>query len=602
MKEKINKILIIAIIILLSITFCTYAPVVTYDSSHYLWLTSLLTPADTVQNWDVARGIVFPGIIRVSTAILGQNAEGIVATMFIFYVAMLTTVYLILKNVNKERKIFEGKIKTWILAILVLILVAINPIIFGYYHTILTECIAITFAVIGCFVAWKWIDVEFDKNKTKAIIYTLFLAFMTAISWHLKQPYVSTILFPTLVAAIISIIQNFKLKNILFRAGTVVICLISLISSIFIWNKVLSLCNVTIKEERTSQSFITGGIFSGLSQLYEVQDEEKEKAKKEKNKKEDEEEEKITIKSLEKYKISEEDKNEIVNIVNGTSGYKNYKIFTNKDADKEDLVLFTKDEEPSSEEAIKFLDNFTLTEKNKEKIIQIINGDSKYKGYKIYTNKNENKDDSVLFTKGEDCSTGEAIKFLLKTLFTKPNTVIKSYTTGYLGIIDVLQVEVRGNRVVPKTSINWVDAYENQAIAYRIYSDKLTNVFPLDEEYERYAAPYVDLNQSIKISNNIICMLRMPILQTTKICFLILPIVLVLEIIISIIKRKKYTIENKKISNLIIILLSFSFLHVMLHTVLGAIIDRYTVPAMVPMFLAYIIIIYRIIKKEKKAI
>lgn len=600
MKDKINKILIIAIIIILSITFCTYAPVVTYDSSHYLWLTSLLTPADTVQNWDVARGIVFPGIIRVSTAVLGQNAEGIVATMFIFYVAMITAVYLILKKVNKLIKIFEGKIKTWVLVILLLILIALNPIIFGYYHTILTECIAITFAVIGCFASWKWMDIEFDKNKTKAIIYTLFLAFMTAVSWHLKQPYVSTILFPTLVATIISIIQNFKLKNVLFRIGTVVICLISLISSIFIWNKVLSLCNVTIKEERTSQSFITGGIFSGLSQLYEVQDEAKEKAKKEKDKEKDEE--KITIKSLEKYKLSEEDKKEIINIVNGNSSYKNYKIFTNKDANKEDLVLFTKDVEPSKEETIKFLDNFTLTEKNKEKIIQIINGNSKYKGYKIYTNKNENKDDSVLFTKGEDCGTGEAINFLLKTLFTKPNTVIKSYTTGYLGIIDVLQVEVRGNRVVPKNTINWVDAYENQAIAYRIYSDKLTNVFPLDEEYERYAAPYVDLNQSIKISNNIICMLKMPILQTTKICFLILPIVLLAQIIISIVKRKKYTMENKKISNLIIILLSFSFLHIMLHTVLGAIIDRYTVPAMIPMFLAYIIIIFRIIKKEKKAI
>lgn len=600
MKEKINKILIVAIIILLSIIFCTYSPIVTYDSSHYLWLTSLLTPADTVQNWDLARGVVYPGIIRVSTAILGQNANGMVLTMFLFYVAMISSVYLILKNVNKEIKIFDGKIKTWILAILVLILIVINPIIFGYYHVVLTECIAVTFAVLGCLVSWKWMNIEFNENKTKAIIYTLFLAFMTAISWHLKQPYVSTILFPTLIATIISIIQNFKLKNILFRVGTVIICLVSLMSSIFIWNKILSICKVTIKEERTSQSFITGGIFSGLSQLYEVEDVVEKKKEQDRREGKEEKEEEITRKLLDNYKISEKEKDEIMNVVNGKSDYKNYKIYGDKDENRSDFVIFSKEQEPSTEEIAEFLEKFNISEKDKQEIIKVNDGTSKYKNYKIYTDKNENKYDSVLFTKGEDCSTAEAIKFLLKTFFTKPDTVIKSYCTGYLGIIDILEVEVKGNRLVPKNSINWTDDYENQTIAYRIYDNTLTNIFPIGEEYEKYAAPYIDVNQSIKMSNNIIGMLKMPILQTTKICFLILPIVLVVQIIISIVKRKKYTMENKKISNLIIILLSFSFLHIMLHTVLGAIIDRYTVPAMVPMFLAYIIIIFRIIKKEKK--
>ena len=528
MKDKINKILIIVAIIVLSIIFCTYSPVVTFDSSHYLWLANMLTPQDTIQNWDIARGAVFPAIIVISNLLLGHNAKGLIIMMFLFYVLMIWTMYLILKNVNSEEKIFEGKIKKWILAIILLLLVVLNPIILGYYHVVLTEFIAITFGLVGCLVAWKWMEIEFYIDKKKYIIYTLFLAFMTAISWHLKQPYVSTILFPILIATIISIIQNFKLKNILFRVGTVLICLISLFVSIFIWNKILDVCNVEIEEDRTSQSFLSGGIFSGLSQLYELE--------------------------------------------------------------KQDI------------------DKYKLSEKNIKEITKIENGESTYKNYKIYRNVNENKKDLVLYIKGDNCSTGESMKFLLKTFFTSPGTVIKSYTTGYLGIIDVLEIGLEVNkidkteRMVPKTNIIWLETYENEEIAYRIYNNGLSNIFQLDPRYEKYAAPYGDINQSIKISNYLIKKMRTPTVVITKVCFLIMPIALIAEIIISIVKRKKYTMGNKKISNLIIILLAFSFLHIMLHTVLGAIIDRYTVPVMIPMFLAYIIIIFRIIKKEKKAI
>ena len=206
MKNKRNIVLSIFLIIITMIFF-TYQVVITYDSSHYLWLTSLMTKDGDFSTWDVARGPIFPLFIRICQMLLGQNYNGLLVGMFAFYLAMLFFSYLIYKDTIGKEEVCSNKVKGIFIALFIL-LVAINPMIIGYYHTLLTEFIAITFAVIGCYLAWKWMQIDFTQNKVKYILYTIVMAVLTAIAWQLKQPYVGTILFPVVIAAILSFIRK----------------------------------------------------------------------------------------------------------------------------------------------------------------------------------------------------------------------------------------------------------------------------------------------------------------------------------------------------------------------------------------------------------
>lgn len=530
MKEKIKKLVPIALIFLVTIMFYTYSPTITYDSSHYLWLTNMLTPNDTFANWDLARGITFPLIIHLSNILLGKNSNGILTLMYIAYLLMLGTVYLIFKNVNKKTKIFEGKLKKSILLIVSLWLIILNPLIFGYYHTLLTEFVAITVSIIICYLSWKWLDIDFKESKIKYIIYTIIFALATAAAWHLKQPYVTIALFPVIVATIISIIKKHDKINILQRSVTLISCFIMLILSVITWNYVIKIGGIKIDEKRTSSGYFANGIIMGVSRL----------------------------------------------------------------------------EERESKENFQGTEQYNITEKEKQEIEKINNSNSEYSNFTIYENKTQNAKDLVLFTKEKNPTTAEGIKFLVQAFVTSPITVIRSYIDNYFGIIDIYGVECEyvgkkeGTVLIITHQFTPLEAFENEVIGCRIYSSGLSNLKGISERYMPYAEPYSDINSPLRIPNIMMKILKVPTILITKIALFILPFVLLAIIIISIRKRKKNTEETKKIINLIIILLSYSILHIALHIVLGAMIDRYTIPVMIPVFVSYIIITYVIIRNKNE--
>ena len=525
MKVINKKLLIAIVIVILAIVFFSYSPIITYDTSHYLWLENMLTPNDTFANWDVARGIIFPLIIYCSNSVFGHNADGILMLMFIFYAIMITFSFLIFKKINKDTEIFNTKTKKISLACIVTIAIILNPIVFGYYHTLLTEFVAITIAVVACYLSWNWTEIDFKNNKLKYILYTVIFGIIIVFAWHLKQPYVGTALFPVIVAAIVSICREFNWKNILQRIATIIICLITLVISMLLWNKLLKIQNVKISADRESSGFLSSGLINGITQIQEV-------ARKEN----------IEVDKIENYKISQ---------------------------------------------------------KNKQEIKDIIEGKSKYKDFILYKNQNEKAKDFVIFMNSENLSVSNSMQLVFKVFFTSPTTLIKSYTNNYLCISDILRIYFIGVTPKPTTDFTVFGTAENAVIGLRTYNEQLTNVFPTSEKLQVYAEPYVSNVEPIRIINVFMKSLQNIIILITKISFLILPLVLIICIIINIKSRKKMTDLKKKQFNIVIILLSFSLLHVLLHSTLGAIIDRYTVPAIIPMFIAYIIIFYNICNAKK---
>ena len=88
------------------------------------------------------------------------------------------------------------------------LLTIFNPIIFGFYHSLLTEFVAITLSVISCYYAVIWYDVEPLKDKKKFVLISLWFVFLTVFSWFLKQPYISCGFFPLLVSYVISLFKK----------------------------------------------------------------------------------------------------------------------------------------------------------------------------------------------------------------------------------------------------------------------------------------------------------------------------------------------------------------------------------------------------------
>ena len=72
--------------------FFSYKVVITYDSSHYLWLSSLLSKNGDFSTWDVARGPIFPLFIRICNVLFGFGVNGVLTGMFIFYLVMLVRI------------------------------------------------------------------------------------------------------------------------------------------------------------------------------------------------------------------------------------------------------------------------------------------------------------------------------------------------------------------------------------------------------------------------------------------------------------------------------------------------------------------------------
>lgn len=510
--------------ILIIIMFFTYEVTITYDSSHYLWLTSLLTTSNGIfENWDVARGPIFPLFIKVCNKLFGKTTNGLLIGMFSFYTIMIYGCYLIYKDTIKSEKYLSKKIKA-LFIVLFILLIAVNPMIFGYYHTLLTEFVGITFAIISCYLSWKLMNINFNDNKLKYIGYTLVLAILTAIAWQLKQPYVGTILFPVIISSIISFVRETKFKNLIQRLITLVICGIALIVGIQSWNFTIKYANVKVDETRTSEGFFASGIINGIK-AYDTEDNENFD----------------TVEKIEENKkISEEDKLKMIDVLEEKSQYKSFRVI-----------------------------------------------DMKEDQYK------------VLYAKEDAISTVEAFKFWLETFKENPNVIIESYVSNYFATISIYPISFDNSRIIITKEFNWTDTTEISAIGYRIYEKGLGNVFYLPDKLAIYGAEYENINEPITVTNYFMKKLILPDTVIMKISYLLLPILTIISIIAVFITKNRYQKQYCRIIDMITILFTFSIMHILVHSLLGSTIDRYTMPALATTFMGILLSTYAIIYRKK---
>jgi len=512
MKKK-KELILIILGIVLTIFYFTYAVTITFDSAHYMIYVEIIEKVLPFSEWDVVRGPVFPIIIHLSNIFFGKTVQGLLINSYIYYLAMLLFSYKILNEIlpNNKRK---SKI-----IIFTLLLIILNPIIYGYYHALLTEFIAITLAVISCYLAYKWLDCDF-QNKKKFILYTILFAFLTIFSWFLKQPYVSVGFFPLLVAFIIKIFKKGTIRKKLISSITVFFCIITLVLSIGVWNKFLSYNGVESDTTRNPTTSLGNTL----------------------------------VLAVEHYKIEKYDEN--VNI-----------------------------------SSIK--DDQFLSDNEKKQIIDLIEKkDDTFVIVNMYNNDKQLIEKTFIDTEDQNISTLDSMELILKNTILHPLLMVDSYVSNYLSIADIYATTNENGlnyKVIKKIDLGFVN--ELSAIGFKPYS-YTSNVFSIPDEAYQRIINYEQFNQAPKLLNYAMLVLGKVAIIVFKMLFIVLPFLFVFSIVKRIrTKERKY--------DMIVILFGYGLLHMLLHTVTGAVIDRYAIPAYITTLLGVIILISLLVKKKE---
>ena len=506
--------------LLLIIYYFEYSVTILWDSAHYMTYVNILEGVASANTWDVVRGPIFPLIIYLGNILFSKTSQGLIMNTFMYYLVMLFFVYKILNYFFNNWNIDAKKKK--LLMILTFAVIIFNPIIFGFYHSLLTEFVAITLSVISCYYAVIWSDIEPLKDKKKFALISLWFAFLTVFSWFLKQPYISCGFFPLLVSYVISLFKKRGFKVFLCRTSSILLCLLTVFVSIKLWNFIL------IKMGNNPNSDRNPTVSFGYT------------------------------------------------LINGLGFVK-----TN-----------------SSEEirSIDYINEIKLSDQEKKEVLRLIDNNKDYVIINIYDNNNITESDYI----EGNLSTGDAIMYIAKYFFKEPLTIIDAYISNYLSIIDIYATSTSDG--VGYSSTKKIDlSFSNEisTIAFKPYYYGSSNTFYMLPEMEERVECYKQTNYTFKLINYAMLILGKVFLGLFKLLFVLLPLNLIVAIVLRC--KKNIKASQKKNLNFIIILLGFSILHVLLHTVTGAVIDRYAIPAFVTVILGTIfLLLYLFQLKFKK--
>ena len=245
MKKFLEKNKNIIIILLLIWVFFSFSIILLYDSAHYLKYVEIFKGHISISNWDIVRGPLFPLLLLISNVLFSKSVQGFLIMLFLFF---LGTIYItnkllnILLNKNKYKKV---------LIPILLVVLLFNPMIFGYYHVILTEFVSITLSLLSIYFAYQYLNA---KNKKK---YIAFFIIATPLAWLIKQPYVACVLLPFIASSILLIIKERKLKVLGYSALIVGVSFITMLVFNLTWNKFLEKNNVDMNTGRDSSSLLS---------------------------------------------------------------------------------------------------------------------------------------------------------------------------------------------------------------------------------------------------------------------------------------------------------------------------------------------------------
>lgn len=245
--------------VIMFVLFFSCSVVITWDSAHYLSYVNILNGTAPLSSWDIVRGPVFPTIIFLTNKLFGKNVQGILLIQFINFIILFFVLdYFINKFIvnNKKKKMLVRIIECFLL---------FNPIVFGYYHVLLTEFVSITLTMLSLMLAYFWFNTDSRKNR---VICSLYFFIAVPFSYYLKQPYICCTFIPFACALFISLIKKFEYKKIVDFLLTILFITISIFVSSKLWDNYLQKNGVNMNTGRDTSSIFAKQLLNGVSNYY----------------------------------------------------------------------------------------------------------------------------------------------------------------------------------------------------------------------------------------------------------------------------------------------------------------------------------------------
>jgi hypothetical protein len=249
---------IFLLLIFITIIHFSIPLVATWDTAHYHNYLDILYGKKAWENWDVIRGPVFPVFIAGVHFLFGYSSIGMLLGTYVITVM----VWFIAAYFIKE---LSGSVSVIISHSLLFVFLFLNPILLGFYHTILTEFMGSFLLIFSVFVSYCWFYKNiYDRTKFEFIGLSIILIVLVPTSFHIKQPYVATTIMPLLASSLLSIFFEKKTINIVQRLLVVMMSLILLIGSVQVWHNFLPNTGIAAKKERMSYYMVSDRLYRGL--------------------------------------------------------------------------------------------------------------------------------------------------------------------------------------------------------------------------------------------------------------------------------------------------------------------------------------------------
>ena len=243
---------------IITILFFSITPILSWDSGHYLKYLETLNGNASFSSWDIARGIVFPYLIKISTDVFGHTLNGIMVMMFIFYLLSFYIIKMSLKQLFPKNNLVY---------VLFIVLFALDALIFGWYHVLLTEFVASTITIVAIYLGYWYTFNSYENSKIKFIVVSILFLILIPISWHLKQPYILLTLIPLVISVISSYFlskKNNTKKTKYIKISILIMSLFLTFLSIQYWKDHLKNHNNNMAEKRSSKYFLAKQITTGV--------------------------------------------------------------------------------------------------------------------------------------------------------------------------------------------------------------------------------------------------------------------------------------------------------------------------------------------------
>lgn len=209
-----------AVLLLLVVLIFVSVPIYfTVDSAWYISYLKYFEDKEVFAKWNLIRGWLFPYLIYITSQLFGLTSQGLICLMLLFFILTLCLCFSFFKIVGDEQLRY--------IKYAVIVILFFNPVVFGYYHIVLTEFLG---ASICLFNMVFFLKVYYASDGGKArwiVLKAVVLALNLILAYSLKQTYIAFITIPFVMTEFCRWIKREKKGIALVTLGAAFACLLA---------------------------------------------------------------------------------------------------------------------------------------------------------------------------------------------------------------------------------------------------------------------------------------------------------------------------------------------------------------------------------------